>query len=593
MGMSKIFDILGPQRSRKVGGLVLAMMVLAGLEALTIASFIPFLQLLSDPEQRNLGSDSLPAFFTQLSYLQQLQLSAAVLLGLFIAKNGLFALLNHFKFKFIYESQVEIASELVERYLRAPFSFHLDTNSSTLIRTITEDVRIVFGFVLSPLMMLLTELLVVAAVAILLLALDPLIAIAASLVLIVAGGGFLWVVRRRLSELGELQQNEFGEMIRTSTEALSSVAEIQISGTARHFEERFRTRSHSYANAVRTYRFYVELTRPVLEVVGVGGMLVVVLLAVSLSADQSLVPLLGVFGLAAVRLAPSGTRIISALTSIRHFWPSVDVVHQVLDEPIASASEGEPLPDEFAFVQFENVSFGYGDGPRILNEISLRIDAGQSVAFVGGSGAGKSTIVKLLLGLLLPSEGRIAMGGLDTRNHLRAWRGLFGYVPQSVRLLDETIRNNVAFGIPETDQDEDQVWRVVETARIGGFVRTLSEGLDSRVGEFGDRISGGQRQRVGIARALYTNPKIVVFDEATSALDTETEQQINEALQDLRSSGFTTVIVAHRLSTVRKCDRIFVMDEGTLVAQGTYDELLRDSPEFQQLVSASPERKAS
>jgi ATP-binding cassette subfamily C protein len=568
------------------------MMVLAGLEAFTIASFIPFLQLLSDPEQRSLQSDSLPAFFTGWSYLQQLQVSAAVLLGLFIAKNGLFALLNYFKFKFIYESQVEIAAELVQRFLRAPFSFHLETNSSTLIRTITEDVRIVFGFVLSPLMVLLTELLVVAAVGVLLLALDPLIAIAASGVLAVTGGGFLWVVRRRLSALGELQQREFGEMIRTSTEALSSVAEIQISGTARHFEERFRARGHSYANAVRSYRFYVELARPVLEVVGVGGMLVVVLLAVSLSVDKSLVPTLGVFGLAAVRLAPSGTRIISALTSIRHFWPSVDVVYQVLDEPVVPELAGQPLADEFASVQFENVSFGYGRGPRVLRGISLSIDAGQSVAFVGGSGAGKSTMVKLLLGLLLPSEGRISMGTLDTRHHLRAWRGLFGYVPQSVRLLDETIRNNVAFGISETDQDEGQVWKVIETARIADFIRALPEGLDSRVGEFGDRISGGQRQRVGIARALYTNPKIVVFDEATSALDTETEQRINEALQDLRSSGFTIVIVAHRLSTVRNCDQIFVLNEGALAAQGTYDELLKRSPEFQQLVSASAERKA-
>jgi len=569
------------------------MMVLAGLEALTIASFMPFLQLLSAPEKRSLGSDWLPTFFTHLSYLEQLQVTAAVLLGSFIAKNGLFALLNHSKFRFIYESQVEIASELVERYLRAPFLFHLETNSSTLIRTITEDVRIVFGFVLLPLMMLLTELLVVAAVAILLLVLDPLVAIAASVVLVVAGGSFLWLVRRRLSDLGKLQQHEFGEMIRTINEALNSVAEIQISGTALHFEERFGKRSRGYANAQSTYKFYVELSRPILEVVVVGSMLVAVLLAVFLLGDQSLIPLLGVFGLAAVRLAPSATRIVSSVTSIRHFWPSVDVVHQVLHEPVAPESAGEPLADEFEFVQFENVSFRYGDGPRILHQISLRIDAGQSVAFVGGSGAGKSTLVKLLLGLLVPSDGRILMGDVDTRNHLRAWRGLFGYVPQSVRLLDETIRNNVAFGIQETDQDEDQVWKVTETARIARFVRSLPEGLDSTVGEFGDRISGGQRQRIGIARALYTDPRIVVFDEATSALDSETEQQIAEALEDMHSSGFTTVIVAHRLSTIRDCDCIFVLEEGTLVAQGTYDELLKHSTEFQQLVSASAERKAS
>jgi len=268
-------------------------------------------------------------------------------------------------------------------------------------------------------------------------------------------------------------------------------------------------------------------------------------------------------------------------------------VYQVLDEPVAPGPADEPLADELGSVQFENVSFGYGEGPRILHGVSLRIEAGQSVAFVGGSGAGKSTMVKLLLGLLLPSEGRISMGSVDTRHHLRAGRGLFVYAPQSVRLLDETIRNNVAFGIPETEQDEGQIWKVVETARIADFVRALPGGLDSKVGEFGDRISGGQRQRVGIARALYSNPRIVVFDEATSALDNETEQRINEALQDLRSSGFTTVIVAHRLSTVRGCDAIFVLDEGTLVARGTYEELLKDSPEFQQLVSASAERKAS
>jgi ATP-binding cassette subfamily C protein len=590
--MSKIFDILGPRRSKRFGLLVAAMVILAGLEAFTIASFIPFLQLLSDPEQKSLTSESLPALFTQLGYIRQLQVSAAALLGLYLTKNALFSLLNHFKFRFIYRSQVEIAGELVERYLRAPFSFHLETNSATLIRTITEDVRIVFGFVLSPLMMLLTEVFVVMAVAVLLLALEPGIALAAGGVLVIAGGGYLFIVRRRLSQLGELQQQQFGEMIRTAAEALGSVAEIQISGTSRHFEDRFRGRSRAYADAVRTYRFYVELARPVLEVVGVGSMLVVVLLAVSLSTGQFLIPLLGVFGLAAVRLAPSATRIISALTSMRHFWPSVNVVHEVLAEPVAPESVGDPLGAELGSVRFDEVSFGYGDGADVLHGVSFEIQPGQSVAFVGGSGAGKSTLVKLLLGLLSPGEGRILMGGRDIRGHLRAWRRLVGYVPQSVRLLDESIRNNIAFGIAADEQDEDRIWHAAAMARIDEFVRSLPQGLDSTVGEFGDRISGGQRQRVGIARALYNQPAIVVFDEATSALDSETEKQINEALEDLHAGGLTTVIVAHRLSTVRGCDCIFVMDDGRVVARGTYDELLSKSPVFQQLVFAS-QRKAS
>lgn len=590
--MSKIFDILGPRRSKRFGLLVAAMVFLAGLEAFTIASFIPFLQLLSDPEHRSLASGRLPDFFVQLSYFRQLQVSAGALLALFVTKNALFALLNHFKFWFIYDTQVEIASELVQRYLRAPFSFHLETNSATLIRTITEDVRVMFGFVLSPLMMLLTEVSVVIAVAVLLVALDPGIAAAAGGVLAIAGGGYLWLVRRRLSELGELQQAQFGEMIRTAGEALGSVAEIQISRTADHFEQRFRSRSRSYANAVRAYRFYVELARPVLEVVGVGSMLVVVLLAVSSSTGQFLIPLLGVFGLAAVRLAPSATRIISAVTAMRHFWPSVNAVNEVLAEPIAPESEGQPLEGEVGSVRFEDVSFGYSGAQQVLDRVSFEIHAGRSVAFVGGSGAGKSTLVKLLLGLLSPSEGRILVGDREIRTHLAAWRGRVGYVPQSVRLLDESIRNNIAFGISPRAQDEAQIWRAASMARVDDFIRGLPDGLDSTVGEFGDRISGGQRQRVGIARALYTNPEIVVFDEATSALDSETEQQINEALEDLHAGGLTTVIVAHRLSTVRSCDCIFVMDRGRLVARGTYDELLKDSPVFQQLVFAA-HRKAS
>jgi ABC-type multidrug transport system fused ATPase/permease subunit len=343
-----------------------------------------------------------------------------------------------------------------------------------------------------------------------------------------------------------------------------------------------------------------SLPRYYTETVAVTGILLVILILLTQGREMGTVlPTLSLFAAAAYRLVPSANRIVSLVHQIRHNAYALDTIYDGLvlsEQPgrgrgtLQDSQIVEALPPIRDGVRLENVTYRYSDPPTTaLRDISLYIPRGHIVGFVGPSGAGKTTVVDVILGLLTPTEGRVLVDGHDIQDNLRAWQAKLGYIPQEIYLLDDTLRANIAFGIQPDQMDETSVSQAVKAAQLGEWIESLPDGLDTMVGEEGVRISGGQRQRVGIARALYHNPELLIMDEATASLDNQMEAEVMKAI--LRLSGQKTIlIIAHRLTTVKNCHRLYFMQYGRIVASGTYDELLDYSAEFQAMARLVDDR---
>ncbi len=598
----QLWSLFGSRQRRQAFGLFFLMLVGAAFEAIGIGLIMPFIALVADPsaiQDMPLLPDLLAAL--GISAPQHIVIAAGLgLLGVYLLKNLYLALMYHTQFRFIFANQVRISRRLFRAYLLSPYPFHLRRNSAQLLRNVTEEVRMTFINVMLPLFRIAVELLVVFVIAALLIAVEPLVAPIALVSFALISLAFYRAVRAKTTRLGQLQQHHNGLMIQWVNQGLGGLKEAKVAGCEDYFLQRYDHSSQAYARSVRYHRFIKEMPRNVIETVGLGGMILVVVLLVARGQPMGqILPVLGLFAMAAVRLMPSLTRIISSLTGIRHFTPSIDVISrdlQALDRgelplslPSPDSDDGldtDPLPFEDSLC-FEGVSFSYPDSATpAIQDLDLRIEPGESVGLVGTSGAGKTTLVDLLLGLLPPTHGSITVDNRPIDQHLRRWRSQLGYIAQPTYLMDDTIRRNIAFGVDDDQVDDGQVWQALEQAQLASLIRSLPDQLDTPIGEAGVRLSGGQRQRLGIARALYREPRLLVLDEATSALDTPTEREISDAIDRL-AGDLTLVIIAHRLSTVRHCDRLLLLDEGRLVDAGTYDELLARNDHFQNMVRAA------
>ena len=584
------------RRQRRLGiGLFGLMLIGAGFEALGIGLVMPFIALVADPgsiHEMPVGAGFVDAL--GISTDSGIIIAAGVaLLAVFVIKNLFIALMYYCQFRFVFSNQVRLARRLFDAYLQSSYSFHLHRNSAQLLRNVNEEVRQTFSKVLIPMLTLGVELSVVVVLTILLVAVEPVVAPIAIVSFGLVSAGFYRGIRQKTIELGNQQLDHNGLMIQWVHQGLGGVKEAKVAGCEDYFVDRYDRSSKKYARALRFHRFVKEIPRNVIETIGLGGMILVVVLLVARGQPMAgVLPVLGLFAAAAIRLLPSLTRIISALTGMRHFKPSVDAICRdldLLDEQHQTSSTGDDTPP----ITFENrvvlddISYTYpGSDETTLEAIDLEIRRGDSVGFVGPSGAGKTTTVDILLGLLRPDDGAVYVDGRDISTNLRSWQDRLGYIAQPVYLMDDTIRRNVAFGVRDDAIDDETVWQALEDARLAELVERQPRGLDTYIGEGGVRISGGQRQRLGIARALYRQPELLVLDEATSALDNATEREINAAIERL-AGRMTMVVIAHRLSTVRHCDRLFFLSEGRLADVGTYDELLARNHDFQQMVRAA------
>ena len=565
----KIWNLLTSAEQRNIVVLLGLMFVGMVLETLSVGLVIPAIALLTQSEL----SRNYPALQPVLQTLgnpSQRSLifgGMLVLFGMYLIKALFLALLAWQQTRFAYGVQARLSQRLFAVYLHQPYTFHLQRNSAQLIRNVINEVNLFTFNGIMPSLILFTESLVLLGLCSLLLFVEPLGALIVVSVLGAAAWGFHRLTRGRIARWGEARQYHEGLRIQHLQQGLGGAKDAKLLGRENEFLEQYRPHNVQSARVGQLQTTLQQLPRLWLELLAVIGL---VMLVISMLAQEraleAVLPALGLFTAAAFRIMPSVNRVLGAVQSLRYGLPVIDVLHAELNlvTPKVAATHSSVTPFR-ASLELSQITYTYPFAAEpTLKDISLTIRRGESVGFIGASGAGKSTLVDILLGLLTPDAGNVREDGQDIQPNLRNWQDQIGYVPQLIFLTDDTLRRNVAFGLPVDQIDEAAVWRAIHAAQLEQLVNELPLGLDTLVGERGVRLSGGQRQRIGIARALYHDPAVLVLDEATSALDTATERSVMNAVRALQGDK-TLIIIAHRLSTVAHCDHLYRLDRGRLV----------------------------
>lgn len=579
--LKKVRGLLTANEQRSA--LVLFGLMLIGmvLEMLGVGLVVPVIALILQGDPLALHP-SLSEHLTILVGMSRHEIIVTAMLGLvgvYLAKNTFLAFLIGKQTAFAYRVQEDLSQRLFAIYLHQPYTFHLQRNSAELVRNITGEVGILTGVLTNGLLML-TEILVAFSVVCLLLLVEPVGAILTFAVFSVSAWLFSRLTRERITRWGVERQLHDGLRLQHLQQGLGGAKDVKLLGRESEFLAQFQVHNAKSNRAWRLQATLQNYPRLMFEMLAVCGLAVLVLSMVAQNRDlASIVPTLGLFAAAAFRLMPSINRILTAIQNLRYTLPVVDSLQREsqLHTPSQNNAVATGLMPFRGELRVSNLSYVYPDSARAaLEGVSMVIRKGESIGLIGASGSGKSTLVDIILGLLEPSGGMVTVDGLGLQLCLRHWQDQIGYVPQSIYLTDDSLRRNVAFGIRDNEIDEEAVKGAIKLAQLDAYIDTLPEGLDTMVGERGVRLSGGQRQRIGIARALYHNPAVLVLDEATSALDMETEREVMRAVEALHG-GKTIIIVAHRLSTVEKCDRLIRLDAGRVVAEGSPADLLQST----------------
>ncbi|SFD66899.1 ABC-type multidrug transport system, ATPase and permease component [Lentibacillus persicus] len=575
----KLFKLFTRREKKKLIMLFMMMIVAAILETAGIGLIAPFVGLVTNPEiiqeqpilsyvYELLGFNSSTAFII---------FAVIMLLSVFVLKNLYLLLFNYAQFRVVLNQQVKLSRDLFKEYLTKPYAFHLQRNSADLLRNVNGEVSKVFQGIIISSFQLFTELLIIFCIVSLLLVTAPVATLAASALL---GGSvyiFFAVIRKKISRLGKEQQRVSGTMIQWVNQGLGASKEVKVSGKESFFINSYTGQSQIKANNSRYMKMLEQAPRYFIETLLVSVVLITMLIIVFQGTGTTeLISTMALFAMAAFRLMPSITRVVSLSATIRYSQPALEVVYEDLIKSkqkeaglVNKADTAIVNKGDRAFtdsISLNDVSFRYPDQHELaVDGVSLTIPIGQSAAFVGESGAGKTTLVDIILGLFTPEKGNVLLDGESIHSNKALWQQKIGYIPQFIFLSDDTIRGNVAFGIDQDKIDDQEVWRALEQAQLKEFVEWLPDKLDTSVGEGGVRLSGGQRQRIGIARALYNNPEILFMDEATSALDNDTEKEIMKAIDGLKGEK-TLIIIAHRLSTIENCDLVFKINNGRLIS---------------------------
>ena len=557
---------------RRAGMLLLGLMLVGMmLETLGVGVVIPVLVLMT----KSNPASSYPVLAPWLDLLgnpshERLVVFAMLaLVGVYVAKVLFLVFLAWLQARFISGMNSDFSLRLFTGYLRQPYTFHLQRNSAELIRNAVSQVSQMTSAIQSY-MMIATESLVVLGILVLMLVVEGVSALLVTSVLGLASWGFYRFTKIHIKRWGEELQGHEKLRYQYLREGLGAAKDVKLLGREKNFIDQYQVNNLGSAEIGRYYATLVALPRLWLELLGVSGIVTIVLLMIAQNRPmESLLPALGLFAVAAFRLMPSANRLLNAAQSVRFLSAAFSNLHKEFSllEEIKPQEECSPFPFKKTLV-LEGIDYRYPSTEAlVLKEISLTIRQGESVGFIGSTGAGKSTLVDIILGLLVPVSGAVRVDGVDIQTNLRGWQDKVGYVPQSIFLTDDTIRRNIAFGLSADKIDEAAVWSSLRAAQLEKFVNDLPEGLDTLIGEGGVRLSGGQRQRIGIARALYHDPSVLVLDEATSSLDTATEVDFMEAARALIGDK-TLIIVAHRLSTVEHCDYLYRIKGGRMVEEG-------------------------
>ena len=571
-----VWRLLKSSERRALVGIIFLILVGLILETLSLGIVMPVVAILTQDDYQtkyrwltdNLGSPSREDLIVIVMLL---------MVGIYIVRS-LFLLWSSWVQKgFSAALSGRLSQRLFTIYLRQPYLFHLQHNSATLMRN-SRNANVVVTGGIDPTLVLLTDGLVAIALFTLLIIVEPV----GTIITLVAFGVGAWLfqllTRRRIERWGDQRNLHDGMILQHLQQGLGGAKDVKILGRESEFLDQHEKHLKESLRINRVYSVLQTMPRMYMEILTIAGLAALVIsMVLQKQSFTEIIPTLGLFAAAAFRVMPSINRLLGALQTLLYSRAIIASVYAdfKLDAPDETKLvTGIPFSEQ---LELRSVTFQYPTASTpSLQQVSLVVRRGEAVGFVGPSGAGKSTLVDVILGLFAPTAGLVLVDGQDIQKNLRNWQNQIGYVPQSIYLTDDTLRRNVAFGLGDENIDENSVRNAIRLAQLEEFVFSLPENLDTVVGERGVRLSGGQRQRIGIARALYHNPSILVLDEATSSLDTPTEHGVMQAVQALQGSK-TVIIVAHRLSTVEYCDRLYRIESSRLIEEGTFDEVVKRS----------------
>ena len=586
--LSKVLYIISGSR-KKLLLLIFGFTISSFLEACGIGLLAPFMRFASEPDLNLLPSfiATTAAKFNIDSSREIIILLGFVIITFFCIKGIIYFSTQVYIFHFASSYKAKLSLRLLKAYLTVPYEFHLSRNTASLIKNIVIETNQLYQACLLPLLNTISNI-VIASFLLVLLAITDIRLLGIILLVFLPIFMLFHLLRNKFKRWGRIVSQSQQGMIRTISHALGGLKETRTIGCEPYFEREMKHYVDRYARSITFFQSSQVLPKSLIETVLIVSIMLF-LIATQLFSTQGIEEITGtlsVFALAAIRLIPSTSNVIKALAYIRNGSYALNMLYGDLKDiekqksqshrQLSSSDRGK-TKRVMSFsdrIELKDVTYSYsGISEPALNKISLSIKRGESIAFIGKSGAGKTTLVDVILGLLNLESGDILVDGVSIYENIRSWQNLIGYIPQTIFLTDETVERNIAFGVADSEIDRTKIERAIDAAQLRELVEELPNGIKTKVGERGIRLSGGQRQRIGIARALYHEREILVLDEATAALDNETEHLISEAIRALAGEK-TLITIAHRLSTIEHCDRIYMLEKGRVVKTGSYQEVV-------------------
>lgn len=579
--VKKVYSVLDHQQRSRV--FILLVLIFGGalFETLGVSAVLPLVSAVTDPTiiDENEKYRFVKELLNISDYKMFILVMALVLVGVYILKNVYLVLMINAQNHFTTNNQRRLSVRLMKCYMNQEYLFHVEHNVAELERNVNSDIEN-FINVLTAMLQLVTELLVCAMLVIFLAITDFYTTFMIMILMACFMLLFVKVFRKRLRYLGEQTRDLRVERNKYFLESFGGIKEIKADSKEEFFVNKYDRAFKDFAVAMQGQMLLTYIPRPIMESLCIGGLLLFMAIRIALGTDVGkFIPVMSVFAVAAIRMLPSFNRISGYLSTLMFNKAAVDAVCKDIKEmdDLNRRKDGtseDEVKIKNADIRVEGVSFAYPSKPdkKIIDNANFIVPLNKSVAFVGPSGAGKTTLADIILGILKPDSGKVMVDDVNVLECPKAWHKHIGYIPQSIFLTDDTIRSNVAFGLPDEEIDDDRVWRALEEAQIADFVRSKNEGIYATIGDRGVKVSGGQRQRIGIARALYSNPDVIVLDEATSALDNDTEKAVMDAIYNL-SGKKTMIIIAHRLSTISECELIYEVKDGQ-VTEVKYESIV-------------------
>ena len=574
--LKKINILMDKKQKRTMAKLMCMMVIAALLESGAAMMIMTVVQLIVDPATMEQG-ETYQLLCSMLGLQSAKSFSVVAILGLialYIAKNGFQFILQKSLYSFTYRNQFETASNLMKSFVKRDYEYYLNAETSVIQRSITADVSNMYALIQSVLQIASETIVALFLVATLAL-LDPVMTVVVAVLLLVTLIVIKSIIKPIMNRTGKENQDYGASMFAWIAQTIQGIKDIKVAGKEQYFINEYCKVGRGYVKAMERSSMFNNTPKLLIETVCVAGLLGYILVLILADANVSgMIPLLSAFGIAAMRLLPAASRINNQMTSMAFnepfFFNVSDNLVEETNEENTDISYAvvvkEKLPVTKA-VTLKDITYHYPNSDKLIfDHANVSFPIGKSIGVVGASGAGKTTIIDILLGLLNLQTGQVLADDVDIKTQYREWLQNVGYIPQMIFLLDADIRKNVAFGVPEEEIDDERLWYALKEAQLDEFVKTLPEGVHTGIGERGIRLSGGQRQRIGIARALYNDPEVLILDEATSALDNDTEAAIMDSINRLHGKK-TLIIIAHRLQTIEKCDMVFRVEEGNIVVE--------------------------